>query len=364
MERIAINRLVGGEIVAKDIISESGLLVITKGTVIRDVERRILEANGIKMVPIMDDRITISEKEEKELRESNTEKMQEIIFGHISESGDGLREIEVIANNIIHDVLEKKELLVDLSKTKNRSNSTYEHCLCVCGMAVIMGIKMQLSDQALRDIAIGSLIHDIGYVSITKEQEAEASKELADNQPRTVSRHVERGYDMIFRETWMNDTVKDIVYRHHEYCDGSGYPVYNGRVEEISTEVKIVMVCNELDRMIAGHYTQRTSVNDAVERILGIAGTKLDINIVKVFLDCIAVYPNGTYVRLSTGEIAQVIRQNSKMPIRPVIKLIYDKDLSSYEVKTEIDLVKVLDITIIESNASVEALIEGTATSY
>ncbi len=45
-----------------------------------------------------------------------------------------------------------------------------------------------------------------------------------------------------------------------------------------------------------------------------------------IFLVSIGIFPVGSVVELSTREIAQVVKLNPRLPMRPVVKIIYGED--------------------------------------
>jgi hypothetical protein len=103
-------------------------------------------------------------------------------------------------------------------------------------------------------------------------------------------------------------------------------------------------------------YRRRWSSNNAVNYLVENAETKFDLKLVSILIKQIAIYPNGSMVRLSSNNIGIVKEQNKSFPLRPVVRIITDdkgKEVTPYE----LDLMKVLHITIIESEIEME--IEG-----
>ena len=70
--------------------------------------------------------------------------------------------------------------------------------------------------------------------------------------------------------------------------------------------------------------------------------TKYDQNFIKILVDRVGFFPNGSFVQLNTKEVGKVIRQNPRSPLRPVVKIAYGDDwhqLYEDEVK-EVNLIK------------------------
>ena len=62
----------------------------------------------------------------------------------------------------------------------------------------------------------------------------------------------------------------------------------------------------------------------------------------KVMVDKLGFFPNGTYVQLNTKEVGRVIAQNTKSPLRPVVKIVHSVDGQKIEESSakEVNLTK------------------------
>ena len=138
-------------------------------------------------------------------------------------------------------------------------------------------------------------------------------------------RHPQIGYSVVKDEDWLSEDAKKMILYHHERIDGSGYP---NKVTGVDTSeaCKILQTCDVFDEFICGIGCERVKVYEALEYLKIYKGTKFEKDIVEDFLALIAVYPVGSYVRTSDGEIAVVLRQNREFPDRPVIRIIKNKD--------------------------------------
>lgn len=82
------------------------------------------------------------------------------------------------------------------------------------------------------------------------------------------------------------------------------------------------------------------------------SGKEFDTELVGLFTQQLAVYPNGSLVRLSNQYLGIVADQNRSMPLRPFVRVIQDpegNEITPYEV----DMMKELSITIIESELEI-----------
>lgn len=88
---------------------------------------------------------------------------------NINQKHDSFESISDIANEIIEQVLDKKNVLVGLVDIKSLDNYTYQHCVNVAILSLILGIKLELGRTELYNLCMGALVHDIGKILIPKE---------------------------------------------------------------------------------------------------------------------------------------------------------------------------------------------------
>lgn len=119
----------------------------------------------------------------------------------------------------------------------------------------------------------------------------------------------------------------DIVSRHHERLDGSGYPagLSNGAIGLRAEMAGLVDTFCAMTSKRA--YDEPLSTQRALEALIRQRDIKFSANVVDGFIQCIGLYPAGTLVELNSGEIAVVIAQNRvrRMQPRVLVLLCADK---------------------------------------
>lgn len=74
--------------------------------------------------------------------------------------GKSLKEFEIIANDIVHDINDMPyDVIVDI---KERNSDLYEHTVMVTLLSVLVARKLKLDEKRKYNIAVGCLLHDIG----------------------------------------------------------------------------------------------------------------------------------------------------------------------------------------------------------
>ena len=100
--------------------------------------------------------------------------------------------------------------------------------------------------------------------------------------------------------------------------NGTGYP-FGYTADKILPYAKIMSIADVYDALVTERpYKKGFSQRDAVEIIMSMTA-ELDITAMRSFLESVILYPVGTNVELSNGDIAQVVRNNPEVILRPVV---------------------------------------------
>ena len=114
---------------------------------------------------------------------------------------------------------------------------------------------------------------------------------------------------------------------------------------KIDIGTRIVSICDRFDSMAYGNLTKKVKVYEAIDYVV-YAGSKFDFEIVNIFMESVAAYPIKELVITNKGETGIVLRQNSKCPTRPVIRIIKDRNGKKLIKWVEKDLTKHLTLFI------------------
>ena len=322
MKRKKVEKLEGGERLAKPILLDVGTVLIYEDTILKKEYIDKLMELGIEEVYIREVKEnTATEKAtiEEQVRQEYSDRVKELLERHVHNNNSNIGELQSVAQSIFDEVIEQKEVIDCVIEIHERSADIYEHSVSTCVLSVLTALKLGISQEQAKEIAVGSLLHDIGMRYIEVDI---VNKDLDDMSAYEVSeykKHPVYGYSAVENEEWISQTAKSIILSHHECIDGSGFPL---RTRNNDIVRQIVAVCDIFDRMICGLGNRRRKVHEAIEYIRYNSGTKFNRKVCETFLEFIFLYPNGTKIRLNTGKKAVVVRQNKYMKERPVIRMI------------------------------------------
>ena len=273
--------------------------------------------------------------------------IEEIISMELrSNAVKSLRELDMdatleVAKQMVDQILNAKELSLDIMDLKAYDDYIYQHCVNVAVLSVVIGIGAGYQVDELLDLCLSAILHDLGKILIDERILNKPGK-LNAMENEVVRRHPQLAYDMLYDRWNIPARVKAGVLCHHENEDGSGYP--NGLMgDKIHPFAKIIHVADVYDALSSRRpYKEACSYSEAFEYLMGGCGTMFDKEIVEVFAKYVAIYPKGTMVELSNGQQAVVVENNRNDRLRPKIKLMNGTvlDLQDMSISRNITIVR------------------------
>ena len=337
MKIVKVDNLKGGEVLAKPILTKEYKILLSEELVLRPEYIDKIRDLGITEVFVKDEELVKTQEVvllKSDIEEGFKRQVRNIIEKHTYNNNQELVELSGTADGIISKILEEDDVIEQIYDIKERSSDIYEHSINLCSLATLTALKLNLAKERVHDIAVGSLLHDLGLRYMTISYQNQNLDSLSKIELSEYMKHPVYGYSAVKNENWISDTGKSIILFHHERIDGSGYPL---KAKEIPYEAAIVGVCDAFDEMICGIGCQRTKVYEAIEYMKIYKGKRFSKEIVDALLQFTAVYPAGSTVLLTNGQTGKVVRQNKEFSDRPVI------ELKNHDI---IDLVKINNVFI------------------
>ncbi len=165
-----------------------------------------------------------------------------------------------------------------------REKATGQHSVRVRDLSLILGKTLGLSSSELDELARGTLLHDIGKISIPDAVLLKPSP-LTSDEWKTMQTHSQAGYDIIKSSARLAPAA-ELILSHHEKFDGTGYP-RGLKGDEICLGARIFAVIDSYDAMRSVRpYKDSVSATDAFEEVTHCSGTHFDPEVVQAFLTC------------------------------------------------------------------------------
>ena len=209
------------------------------------------------------------------------------------------------------------------------------HSLNVCLFSLAMGMERKYSQEKLIDLGIAALLHETGMIFVPKEI-LFANRELtADEKKVHINHHPIYGYEKLKEIEGVNEDVLQAVRQEHERADAKGYPV-GDKDEQIHEWAKIIGLADTFEAMTHSRsFRKGRPANEVISEIIKVNGRMFTRSILKALLRQIGLYPIGTWVRLTTGEVAKVIRIIPNFPGRPEVEILFSSERHKLETPQE-----------------------------
>lgn len=234
-------------------------------------------------------------------------------------------EVRRAVEPMVRSILRNSDAFFWLDCLRKRDAYDYSHALNCSALATAFGRHIGFPEDMLSDLASGGLLLDVGKLRVDEELFARSGP-LNSEETAQVQRHVELGLQAIETDDPLPLYVREMIRTHHERMDGSGYP--DGlRGEVIPLLGRIAAVVDSFDAMISDRgYRKGISRHAALQELYRARDTKYAAEIVEQFMQCLSVYPTGSLVELSNGQVAIVMAQNPARRLRPRVMLLTTPD--------------------------------------
>jgi HD-GYP domain-containing protein (c-di-GMP phosphodiesterase class II) len=212
-----------------------------------------------------------------------------------------------------------------LTTVKSYDEYTYHHMVNVCILTLALARAIGLPRERAIALGIGGLLHDVGKVKVPQEV-LQHDGALDEEQWRQIRRHPVDGAGLILVTTRdpLHPAVS-VVLEHHAAYDGSGYPSLSGH-RSPSMPARLVAVADSFDALTSKRsYRKPEERRQALSLLQAGAGRSYDPRVVRTFVRLLGVFPVGSLVQLSAGDIGVVIRNHERLLARPSVRLVLDR---------------------------------------
>ena len=167
MKYVNVESVEAGECLGKTVYSGNGTVLLSAGVQLTVFMINTLKRIGVTMLYIQDE--AYKDVETEDILDEATKRA---IINEMSVTLEAVRsgkdwspkKVALSIDKLLNDVLNGRELLVQLTDIRTKDNAQYVHAMNVCLLSSVMGLNLGLNYNQLKDLAVGALLHDIGKV--------------------------------------------------------------------------------------------------------------------------------------------------------------------------------------------------------
>jgi putative nucleotidyltransferase with HDIG domain len=160
------------------------------------------------------------------------------------------------------------------SALEARDQYTQGHSQRVSEVSMLIGERMGLGEDALNELRVGTILHDIGKIGVPDDILNKPDR-LTNEEFEVMKSHPVIGFE-ICKPLRLPEGVLMIIRNHHEKLDGSGYP--DGlKGGELPLSLRIVCVADAFDAMSSRRpYRNVMDPKKVLSELSRCAGTQFD----------------------------------------------------------------------------------------
>ena len=219
-------------------------------------------------------------------------------------------------------------------------HSLGHHCINVVVTFAQICSGLKVSTDHVREYIAAAVLHDIGKVILEKVARSDEKKELIKGRAikekfnrlekekgiNIDSMHAEVAYRYLQNMGGITKGVLKAVRNHHERIDGKGYP-HGVNGHDLGDLDQALAVANFYERLTWDSSKElKAGQCEAVKAIIQQSGRLADCKIISAFLNVFGHFPPGSWVELSSGDIALVVQSTPHKPREPLVHVYFDKD--------------------------------------
>jgi HD-GYP domain-containing protein (c-di-GMP phosphodiesterase class II) len=246
-------------------------------------------------------------------------------------------EISTVVEPVVASVIRNPDAYFWLASLKERDPYAYSHAVNCAALMSAFGRQLGFPGSVLVELASAGMLMDLGMAGLPEGTVNHAAP-LTPTQRETMQTHIDASLAQLDGAPGTTPLIRSAVAHHHERHDGSGYPA--GRHGfEIPLEARMLGIVDSFDAMSSARVYQPASARHHVLQALYRERDRLfQSELIEQFSQSIGVYPTGSLVELSSGEVAVVTQQNSARRLMPKVTVLTRPDKTVNPAFRQVDL--------------------------
>ncbi len=240
-----------------------------------------------------------------------------------------LSDVRKIVGDMVASVVRNPNAQLCLTQLKKRDEYTAQHSVNVCALSITFGRHLSMPEDQLTLLGMSGLLHDIGKLRTPLDVLNKPGR-LTEEEFKLMKAHPTEGRGILQAIRDIPDAVIDVAYSHHERLKGHGYPNALA-ADRISHWSKLVAIVDVYDAITSDRiYHNGMPATEALTKMYSWKEKDFDTALLEQFIQCVGIYPVGSIVELTSGEIGIVISVEPQQRLKPVVMLTLDENRNPY----------------------------------
>lgn len=248
-----------------------------------------------------------------------------------------VQRVSTAVDGIVDSMIDNPDALMWVARLREESVQTYQHGVKVALYLVALGRHLGFPRAELSNLGMIGMLADVGKTRLPLAL-LEKPGMLTPAEYNIVKEHVRLGLDALSASMRLSPAIIEGIAQHHERLDGSGYPK-GLRGDEIGLYGRMTAIADSFAALITSRaYANACAPQDALMNLYEWAGTSFHEPLVEQFVQAIGIFPVGSFVELSNGEVAAVLAHNRVRRLEPRVLVLTAPDKCPLAAPFERDL--------------------------
>ena len=248
-----------------------------------------------------------------------------------------LEQVGTTVSDMVESLVDNPDALLWVAQMREENRQVYQHGVRVSLYLMTLGRQLGLPLPMINHLGMIGMLADVGKTRLPRAL-LDKPGMLNPAEYGIVKEHVRLGLEALAQDCVLPTEVELGIAQHHERLDGSGYPK-GLKGNEISLFGRMAAIADCFAALSAPRsYANPLAAQDALMSLYQWADTSFHGPLVEHFVQAIGVFPVGSLVELSSGEVAVVVAHNRVRRLEPRVLLLTWPDKRPLPAPLEVDL--------------------------
>lgn len=261
-------------------------------------------------------------KEARKVHRRIRDRIQRVL-GAMQRNGSlSIEQLRNVSSELVNSIIRNPDAFTYLSRIESHNEDVLNYSIRMASWAVLTGRHLDLTRDAMADLALAALLAKIGYTTIPPEI-LRIKGTPTPHVQEMLKWSLVRGVQLLKASDDFNSRIVKLVSHHLERYDGSGFPRgVSGR--HIPFLAQIIGLADYYENLVSYDFRDQPLSNaDAVRELFRLRNQIFDGFLVEEFIQAIGLYPTGSVVTLNDDRLAIVVAQN-KARLKPRVLILED----------------------------------------
>jgi len=230
------------------------------------------------------------------------------------------RRLNKAIQDMVDNIFANRDAFITLTNLKMHDEYTYAHCVNTSILAISLGVLMSLEKPQIAALGIAAMMHDIGKMRIPQEI-INKTGDITDEEREAFSRHPIDGALIISDIPGIKKIAMVTAFEHHQH-GVNGYPRIDGYAgQHLFSQVISLVDAYDVLTALRVYYNIPMPPDQVISTLAKMRDVNFNAILMKAFINMIGIFPIGTLLKLSSGEVGLVTHQTGDL-MRPSVLLL------------------------------------------